>query len=134
MSKQKINLNNEVSEFLDGLNHPFRAEIEQLRLTILSANSVLKENIKWNGPNYYFDNEDRITMRVQPPKKQIQLIFHRGVKVKVQPKERLIHDNSGLLVWKENDRAVATFKNMADIERWKQDLIGIVTEWINATS
>ncbi len=103
-----------MTKFLDGLNHPFRKEIEQLRLNILCANSGLTENIKWNGPSYHFNNNDRITMRIQPPK-QVQLIFHRGAKVQEQPKDKLIKDDSGLLTWKENDRAVATFKNMADI-------------------
>jgi uncharacterized protein YdhG (YjbR/CyaY superfamily) len=58
MAKQLINLNSEVTDFLDELNHPFRKEIEQLRNCILAANNDLTENIKWNGPNYCFDNED----------------------------------------------------------------------------
>jgi hypothetical protein len=70
-------------------------------------------------------------MRVNPPK-QIQLIFHRGAKVKEQPKEKLIQDLSGLLIWKENDRAIATFKNMEDIDYGKQALAHIVKEWIKA--
>jgi len=129
----KANKNTEVTKFLDAQNHPFRNEIEQLRNEILNAESNLTENIKWNGPNYCFNNEDRITMRIQPPKK-IQLIFHRGAKVKEQPKNKLIHDNSGLLLWKENDRAVATFINMEDIENKKSELLKIIKEWIEATS
>ena len=39
-----------------------------------------------------------------------------------------------MLTWKENDRAVATFKNMADIEKSKSDLAKIVKDWISATS
>jgi len=134
MTKLQIKLNKEVTEFLDNLNHPFRREIEQLRLTILNANGGLAENIKWNGPNYRFNNDDRITMRVQPPNKEIQLIFHRGAKVKEQLDEKIIQDGSGLLVWKENDRAVATFKNVTEIESRKEDLTRIVTVWITATS
>ena len=80
MAKQKVILNHKVTKFLDGLSHPFRKEIEQLRLYILSGDIRLEENIKWNGPNYYLYNNDRITMRIHPPK-QIQLIFHRGAKV-----------------------------------------------------
>lgn len=66
MLKQPASLNYELTSLLDGLNHPFRNEIEQLRICILEANKHLEENIKWNGPNYCFDHEDRITMRVQP--------------------------------------------------------------------
>ena len=133
MAKTKINLNKEVTEFLDKQNHPLRNEIEELRITILTANSELTENIKWNGPNYCFENEDRITMRIQPPTKQVQLIFHRGAKKQIQPENKLISNKSKMLLWKENDRAIATFKNMQDVENGKTELIQIVSEWINAT-
>jgi len=125
------NKSKEVTQFLDDQNHPFRKEIEQLRNCILAANANLTENIKWNGPNYCFENEDRITMKIQPPK-QLQLIFHTGAKVKVQPKDRLINKGFGMLDWKGNDRAIATFRNMQDIEIGKAALIQIVSEWIIA--
>ena len=125
-------LSSEVSEFLDGLNHPFRKEIEKLRLIILNATNDLTENIKWNGPNYCYGEADRITMKIQPPK-QVQLILHRGVKKQEQPKERIIQTDSNILTWKENDRAVITFKNMTDIEKGEADLIEIVNDWIKAT-
>ncbi len=133
MAKQKINLNSEVTDFLDEQKHPFRKEIEQLRNIILSAGIALSESIKWNGPNYSFDNDDRITMRIQPPTKQAQLIFHRGAKKLTQPKDKLISNKSKMLIWKENDRAIVTFKSMQDIENAKADLTTIVNEWINAT-
>ena len=122
-------LNKEVSEFLDGLNHPLRDEIENLRHIIINAMNGLTENIKWNGPNYCYEDNDRITMKIQPPK-QIQLIFHRGAKKQEQPKEKIIQSKSKLLLWKENDRAIVTFKNMSEIENGKTDLISIVNEWI----
>ena len=122
-----------VTKFLDEQEHPFRKEIEQLRNYILSANPDLTENIKWNGPNYCFDNSDRITMRIQPPSKQVQLIFHRGASKQTQPKDKLISNSSKMLVWKENDRAIITFKSLQDIENGKAELTEIITEWINAT-
>lgn len=133
MANPQIHLNPEVTALLDTLNPPFRNEIELLRHLILSADSGLTENVKWNGPNYCFDKEDRISMRVQAPK-QVQLIFHRGAKVKEQPKDKLIKDESGILAWKENDRAVASFKNTVEIERSKEDLTTIVRDWIRAAA
>jgi hypothetical protein len=134
MEKQNISLNKEVTDFLDDQNHPFRAEIEQLRNIILSSNSALTENIKWNGPNYCIGSDDRITMRIQPPAKQVQLIFHRGAKKLAQPKDKIISNKSKMLLWKENDRAVVTFKNLHDIENGKDELKEIIAEWINATN
>jgi hypothetical protein len=133
MINHAIGLNYDVTKFLDELNHPLRKEIERLRLEILSADTGLQENIKWNGPNYFFDKSDRITMKIQPPK-LIHLIFHCGAKVQKQPENRLIKDDSGVLSWKENDRAVATFRNMAEIEQKKSDLARIIQDWIKATS
>ena len=131
-NKKRINLNPEVTKFLDELNHPFRKEIEKMRNIVLNVDSGLTENIKWNGPNYSFNNEDRITMRIQPPK-QIQLIFHRGAKVKKQPEDKLIQDPTSLLTWKENDRAIATFRNLNDIEKSEPGLKEIIKDWISAT-
>ena len=127
------NKSNEVTQFLDEQNHPLRIEIEELRNSILSANSQLTENIKWNGPNYCFENEDRITMRIMPTTiKHLQLIFHRGAKKYDQPKDRLIEDKSKLLIWKENDRAIATFKNLTDITNSRKDLKEIINNWLYA--
>lgn len=123
----------EVTLFLDEQNHPLRKEIEELRDSILSANKKLTENIKWNGPNYCFENEDRITMRIMPTTIQhLQLICHRGSKKADQPKERIIENKSKLLVWKENDRAIATFKNLIDIKNSKTELNKIINDWIKA--
>jgi hypothetical protein len=127
-----INLNMTVTEFLDELNHPLRAEIEKLRLLILESVTGLTENIKWNGPNYSFKDQDRITMRIQPPK-QIQLIFHRGAKKQDQPEKKLIEVNTKLLTWKENDRAIMSFKNLLEIEDGKSELTEIIKKWIDAT-
>lgn len=124
--------NNEVTMFLDNLNHPLRLEIEHLRNCILSANSYLTENVKWNGPNYCYNNEDRITMKIQPPK-NIQLIFHRGAKKQEQPKDKLIANANKILVWKENDRALITFNNSQEIDKHKEELISIINAWINAS-
>lgn len=122
-----------VTLFLDDQKHPLRDDIERLRSILLAAHPGLEENIKWNGPNYCHDGEDRITMRIQPPKK-LQLIFHRGAKKQAQPPTRLVDDLAGLLEWKENDRAVASFKDRADIDRKSDALQEIVKLWIAATT
>lgn len=127
----KNRLSEEVTTFLDNLEHPLRNEIDYLRKVILSSEHELTEGIKWNGPNYSHDNEDRITIRIQPPK-QLQVIFHRGAKVKKQPEDRLLEGKYSILVWKENDRAIATFKRMDDIEQNADKLREIVNQWIEA--
>jgi hypothetical protein len=131
MAKQTGHLNTKVTEFIDGQNHPLRNEIEELRKCILLADGDLTESIKWNGPNYCFNGEDRITMKIQPAK-QLQLVFHRGAKKLEQPQNRLIDTKSKLLIWKENDRAIVTFKNMHEIKNAQVDLAKIIHDWIYA--
>lgn len=120
-----------VTTFLDELNHPLRSEIELLRQSILGAHAELSESIKWNSPNYIAEGQDRITMRVRP-ETQIQLIFHCGAKKREVLSKKLIVDDGNLLEWKENDRAVATFKNNLEIENSLVDLKIIVADWISA--
>lgn len=88
---------------------------------------------KWDGPNYSLGGEDRITMRIHPPKR-VQLVLHRGAKVKEQPQERLLKDECALLEWKSNDRAIMTFENAAQLERHLAVVKDIVAQWLTATS
>ncbi|MCX7638364.1 MAG: DUF1801 domain-containing protein [Cyclobacteriaceae bacterium] len=125
-------LNKEVSRFLDELKHPLRKEIDLLRGIILSSVKGLEENIKWNAPNYNFGGQDRITLKIMPPK-QIQIIFHRGAARQKQPASRLIANETTLLNWKENDRAVATFKSVREINEHEKELVSLVKSWIKAS-
>ena len=122
-------LNKDVTEFLDSMGHPMRNEFEFLRKIIMSSSIEIKEGIKWNGPNYSIGNEDRITLRINP-QKQIQVIFHRGSKVKKQPEQRLLQEDYSILTWKEKDRAVATFKSINEIEENCRMLKEIIIKWL----
>jgi hypothetical protein len=124
-------LNPSVTQFINELQHPQSNVIEALRHIILDSVPGLAENIKWNGPNYTFEADDRITMRVQPPGK-VQLIFHRGAKKQAEPEQKLIIDTANLLDWKTNDRAVATFKRIEEVEQQREQLSAIVAAWIGA--
>lgn len=126
-------MENEVTTFLKSLKHPLLKEIEALRTLILKTDPTIGENIKWNGPNFYHQGIDKITLRIHPPP-QLQLILHRGAKVLVQPNGKLIEDNSGMLVWKGNDRAVITFKDMKEIKAKEIQLKEIITKWLAASA
>ncbi len=125
-------LNSEVTKLIESQKHPLEESITELRKLILSAEESLAENIKWNGPNYSVGQVDRITVRTQPTT-QLQLIFHRGAKVQQQPKDHLIEDEAGLLVWKENDRAILTIKDPGFIQTHKSEIAQYVREWVRVT-
>ncbi|MEZ4920599.1 MAG: DUF1801 domain-containing protein [Saprospiraceae bacterium] len=125
-------LSSEVSNFLDKKNHPLRTEIDLLRYLILIASPDLVETVKWNGPNYSVQGLDRITMKIFPPKK-IQLVFHTGAAKTAQPEHRILSTKSNLLVWKENNRAIASFSNQNEIKSLHTDILQIVADWVAAT-
>lgn len=131
MKKLHTQRNHEVDLFLEALDHPLKQEILHLREIILAANSKITEHIKWNAPSFCYGGDDRVTMKIFPPQ-YLQLIFHRGAKVKAIPANRLINDPSGMLDWKANDRAVATFKGMDDIAAGQKDLVLNINSWLLA--
>lgn len=126
-------LNNDVTRFLDHINPSLRNEIEYLRTIIMSTGINLTEGIKWNAPNYSIEGKDRITLRINSPK-QIQIIFHRGAKVQEQPSQRILSDKYTILLWKENDRAIASFKNLNEIQENILMIKEVITKWIELTA
>lgn len=121
--------NKNVTDFISELEHPLKKEFLELRKLILESIPNCNEHIKWNAPSYQLKDTDFLTFKLFPPK-NIQLVFHRGAKVKEMPKDKLINDTFGLLKWAANDRAVATFNSMKDIQNFKNELIITINEWI----
>ena len=75
------NRTQEVDRFMGKLDHPLKEGIEQLRAAILGSNDQITEHIKWNAPSFRYAGEDRVTFRLYP-EHRVQLVFHRGPKVK----------------------------------------------------
>jgi hypothetical protein len=71
-------------------------------------------------------------MSIQPPK-QLRIELHCGAKVRTAPNEKIIKNDFGILDWKGNDRALATFKSMDDVERMKENLMKILKECTEVT-
>jgi hypothetical protein len=124
----------QVADFLEKLEHPLKKEIEEVRKIILNVDKNLTEHIKWNAPSFCHKGDDRITFNLQG-KDFFRLIFHCGAKVKdAQAKSRLFEDNTGLLDWAANDRAVAKFTDMKDVKAKKKALITTVSAWLEVAS
>lgn len=127
MSKQT----EEVNQFLKKLKHPLKKEIEKLREIILSADKDISEHIKWNAPSFCYNGDDRVTFRLQPGNR-LQLIFHRGAKVK-DATDFVFEDTTGLLEWITRDRAAVTFTNIRDVDTKKAALKKLVNQWMQST-
>lgn len=130
----KMSGHEQVVDFLDKLEHPLKAEIEEVRKIILDANDQLTEHIKWKAPSFCMNNEDRVTFNLHG-KGSFMLVFHCGAKVKEKvSKEPLFEDTTGLLDWVTGDRATVKFTDMADILAKKEKLNEVIHKWLEATS
>ncbi|WNQ10897.1 DUF1801 domain-containing protein [Paenibacillus aurantius] len=122
----------EVAEFLDRLEHPRKAEIEEVRRLVLAAYPPLTEHIKWNAPSFCWNGEDRITFNLQG-KGFFRLIFHCGAKKRTAAGEgSLIEDPYGLLEWASPDRAILPFTDREDVRAKRDKLADLVTRWVEA--
>ena len=131
--KEKPSGTQAVVEFLATTQHPLKPEIEELRRIILAAGVPLTEQIKWNAPSFCAEGDDRMTFKLNSPE-AVEIVFHRGAKVKALPAQNLIEDPHGLLKWATTDRAVASFTGMDDIRSKEKPLIEIVNQWISAAA
>lgn len=70
--------NNAVNEFMAGLEHPLKAEIEIVRAMILGTDEGIAERIKWNAPSFYC-KDDFATFKLRPMQ-TVQVVLHTGQK------------------------------------------------------
>jgi hypothetical protein len=120
-----------VAQFLAALDDPRKAEVAQLRTIILDADPGITEQIKWTAPSFCYRGDDRVTMRLHP-KGGVQLIFHRGAKVK-DSTDFAFEDSSSLMQWATKDRAIVTFHTLAEITAQQAVLEDLVRRWVAAT-
>lgn len=127
----KLTGEGEVALFINNTQHPMKKEIETICEIIRGSGVEFSEHVKWNAPSFTHYGEDRITLKLNSPK-SVDLVFHRGSKVKPMPENKLIEDSSGLLKWVTNDRAVISFFILDDIQNNKEALINIINQWVEA--
>lgn len=114
--------------FLDALEHPHKELIVALRRLVLSLDTRIREDIKWNAPSFLIAGHFA-TFKLHPPK-LVQLVLHTDAKVKEGPKQFEIEDPAGLLKWAAPDRCVLTIGSPAELERHQLAVERIIRSWI----
>ncbi|MCC2631421.1 MAG: hypothetical protein K0S20_120 [Patescibacteria group bacterium] len=122
----------EVDQFIEQLTHPMKEAVKMIRSTILGADEQITEHIKWNAPSFCYEGEDRVTLNLHA-EDRIQLIFHRGAKVK-DSTGFVFKDDTGLFKWSSPDRAIVTFSGIEEVETKKSALADLVIRWMKSTS
>ena len=120
-----------VDELLRALQHPFHDAILALRAALLASNPAITERVKWNAPSFCAGGDDRATLRF-PPKGGLQLILHRGAKVKPSAGFRF-DDPTGRVTWAAPDRGVLTFDTRDDLLARREEVVALVNAWMRAT-
>jgi hypothetical protein len=119
----------EIDRFLAELDHRLKAGVEQLRAVILATDPGITEHLKWNAPSYRFGGEDRVTFRLQP-RDQLQLVLHRGARVRADSADFVFTDPTGLVDWRSPDRGVVTFPDLASVAAAQAAVPVLVAAWI----
>lgn len=102
----------QVDEFMDKLDHPFKAEVQLVREIIKSVNPEITEQIKWKAPSFSYKGDSLVTFNLWE-KKRIHLVFHNS---------RISEVQSTLLEGDYDHRRMAYFRDRSDIRSKRQAL------------
>ena len=134
MAKKVATKSADPDAFMAALDHPLKDVAEAVRKTIRGADKSLVEGVKWNAPSYQHDGDDRITLNLSA-KDRVRVIFHCGAKAtKAKPKAPIVDQESAVLEWPSNDRAIMTFPSAEVFMAHKKELAEMVKKWIEATA
>lgn len=113
-----------VNEYMRNLDHPLKAEIEALRAIIMGANPKVAERVKWNAPSFYYRDDIAAFHLRSAEYVQLVFVFHRG---------KMIDDRLGLLEGEYEDRRLAKFRDMRDVEAKRDALVRVINLWVEMT-
>ena len=74
-----------------------------------------------------------VTFRLQPGDR-LQLVFHRGAKVRADSDDFTFEDDTGLLEWASPDRATLTLRDLEDAQKKLPTVVELVGRWMRATA
>lgn len=121
----------DVDAHLAAMAHARKDEVLRLRAAILASDPGITETVKWNAPSFVYAGEDRVTFRLQP-RDRVQLVLHRGAKVRDDAKGFAVEDPDGLLEWLAPDRAVITLADAEETAAREAQVVAMVGRWVRA--
>lgn len=119
----------DVEVFFTRHAHPHTDALRALRRIILGADTSIFEGIKWNVPSFR-TTEYFATLHVRA-KVGVGVILHFGAKKRGGlPDRTAIADPEGILAWLADDRAVAHFTGLEDVEARGPAFAELIRQWI----
>lgn len=120
-----------VDDLVAALPEPSRSAMTALRAVVASSHPDLGEQVKWNGPSFTIDGDDRISLGVAKGG-TVRAVLHRGVKVK-STEGFVFEDAAGLATWPAVDRGVVTFADEAEVTAKSEPFRDLCRRWLEAT-
>jgi hypothetical protein len=122
----------QVTAHIQALDSALAATVTALRNIILSTDTEIGEQIKWNSPSFYYTG----AMKPFDPKEYkrdiVVMNLHRGQIMLVFPTGARISDNTGLLEGSYTDgRRIAKFRDLEDVQARSGALQTLIRDWLS---
>jgi len=118
LAAKPANRSEEVDAFLDGLKHPFKAEVQAIRDIVKGIHEGITEQIKWNAPSFSYRGGDIATFNLHA-KGRVHLVFHHPAIAKVQ---------SDILEGNYSNRRMVYFADSKDVKGKRKSLERALTQ------
>ena len=127
----KLTAEEQITQHIQSLDESIRDTVQLLREIILSTDTEISEQIKWNNPAFYYNGE----MKPFDPKeyKRDMIVFnlHKNRIMLVFPSGAKVNDTSGLLTGNYADgRRITVFKDMGDVQAKDAALRNVIKQWL----
>src|SRR3569833_855757 len=127
----KLTAEEQITQHIQSLDESIRDTVQLLREIILSTDTEISEQIKWNNPAFYYNGE----MKPFDPKeyKRDMIVFnlHKNRIMLVFPSGAKVNDTSGLLTGNYADgRRITVFKDIGDVQAKYAALRNVIKQWL----
>lgn len=103
--------------------------IDALRAIIRGADPRITESVKWNAPSFA-TTEHFATFHLRA-RDRVQVVLHLGAKPRPDAGVRAgVRDPAGLLEWRGPDRAIVTFRDLAEVDVKGAAFADVIRQWI----
>lgn len=124
-----------LEEFFDDQPADKLKQIMLLRKLLFEAEPSLVETLKWNAPNYSYENEDRITFNTMNKQQIVKIVIHMGATKKENKSGRpVINDTSKIVEWNSDIRGTISFESFDDIHAKSGQFKKIIADWVEVAA
>ncbi len=120
MAKKPVNQTEKVNDFMEQLDHPFKAEVQVVRDMIKNVHPGITEEIKWKAPSFSYKGY-MVTFNLWATQ-HVHLVFHNGA---------ILSQENGLLEGDYVDRRMAYFSSLEDVYLKQPALEKAIREWVS---